>query len=178
MGLDGVEIVMALEESFDIVISDAEAAAMCTPRDIIDYVCSQVSLGSNVDVCIRQRAFYEIRSTLMDITGVDRSRVKPGSKVIRFFPRTKRRADWDEFRVSSGLERLPRLFMGGGFLFSPTVLDLVSAKSQNHEAIIRGKRRWNRDLIREVVHRILSEQMSITKFCDDGRLVEDLGLDS
>ena len=48
MGLDGVEIVMALEESFDIVISDADASGMYTPRDIIDYVCSQVSLGCSV----------------------------------------------------------------------------------------------------------------------------------
>ena len=80
----------------------------------------------------------------MAVTGIDRSRVKLNSRVVKFFPRNSRKADWDEFRVSSGLERLPRLIFGGGFVYSPKILDLVYAETQKHEAIIRGERRWNR----------------------------------
>lgn len=38
MGLDSVELVMAFEEEFGIRIPDAAAAAMLTPRDVIDFV--------------------------------------------------------------------------------------------------------------------------------------------
>lgn len=38
MGLDTVELVLACEEEFNLVISDGDAEKMQTPRHVIDYV--------------------------------------------------------------------------------------------------------------------------------------------
>ena len=38
MGLDSVELVMAVEEEFGISISDADAQKMLTPKEVINFV--------------------------------------------------------------------------------------------------------------------------------------------
>jgi acyl carrier protein len=41
MGLDGVELVMEIEDEFEIQTSDSDAAAMLTIGDVVRYVASQ-----------------------------------------------------------------------------------------------------------------------------------------
>ena len=41
--LDGVEVLIALEEVFEVEITDAEAEAMTTPRHVIDWLVPRVS---------------------------------------------------------------------------------------------------------------------------------------
>jgi hypothetical protein len=41
--LDSVEVVMAIEEVFDVTISDDAAAAMATPRHVIEWLVDKVS---------------------------------------------------------------------------------------------------------------------------------------
>ena len=40
--LDSVEIVMAIEEAFDVTISDSDAEAMQTPRSVINWLLPRV----------------------------------------------------------------------------------------------------------------------------------------
>jgi acyl carrier protein len=42
MGLDSVELVMAVEEEFDLTISNADAGRCRTPADLIAVVARQV----------------------------------------------------------------------------------------------------------------------------------------
>ncbi len=44
MGLDAVEIVMAVEEAFDIQIENSEAEKVLTPGQLVDLVLSNVQL--------------------------------------------------------------------------------------------------------------------------------------
>ena len=46
MGLDGVEIVLAVEEEFGIAIDDADAANLTTPRRLVDYVFERLHGGA------------------------------------------------------------------------------------------------------------------------------------
>lgn len=45
MGLDGVELVMALEEEFGVEIPEAAAAQMRTPRDVIEWLVAAQQRG-------------------------------------------------------------------------------------------------------------------------------------
>ena len=46
MGLDSVELVMAVEEEFGISIPDADAQKMLTPKEVINFVESRRDLDS------------------------------------------------------------------------------------------------------------------------------------
>ncbi|HUR54030.1 MAG TPA: acyl carrier protein [Gemmataceae bacterium] len=65
MGLDIVEFVMNVEETFDIRIPDRDAERIRTPRMLIDYIAARVP-PSPVGRwgCGTQRAFYAIRRAL------------------------------------------------------------------------------------------------------------------
>jgi acyl carrier protein len=41
--LDSVEVLIAVEEAFDVKITDAEAEAMAAPRDVIDWLLPRVN---------------------------------------------------------------------------------------------------------------------------------------
>jgi hypothetical protein len=57
MGLDGVELVMSIEEGFGVTIADAEAEACVTPAAVIDLVFGKLR-ASDERVCISQRACF------------------------------------------------------------------------------------------------------------------------
>ena len=46
MGLDSVELVMALEEEFGVRIPDSEAEQMLTPRRVMDWIFAQQAKGA------------------------------------------------------------------------------------------------------------------------------------
>ncbi len=52
MGLGGVELVIAIEETFGITISDADAEGLVTPRILIDYVISAVGSAPKARPCL------------------------------------------------------------------------------------------------------------------------------
>ena len=60
MGMEGVEIVMAVEETFGISIPDDVAQQILTVRQLVDYVTTQVATAPE-PVCITQRLFYQLR---------------------------------------------------------------------------------------------------------------------
>jgi acyl carrier protein len=56
MGLDGVELVMAYEEEFQIKIPPPDAEAMGTPKEVIDYIAK----------CLRARGEHPDRSQIAE----------------------------------------------------------------------------------------------------------------
>ena len=65
MGLDIVEFVMAVEETFDIRIPDRDAEQIRTPRMLIEYIAVRVPPSPTGRWgCGTQRAFYAIRRAL------------------------------------------------------------------------------------------------------------------
>ena len=82
MGLDGVELVMEFEESFGIVLSSDEAAAIRTVGDA--YRCILLKLDvRRSSHCETARRFYQIRRVLMDQLGVARRAVRPSTPIER-----------------------------------------------------------------------------------------------
>jgi acyl carrier protein len=104
MGLDGVEIVMKVEEAFGISIDDGEAGKIATPGQLIDLVLSKV--GRTVDeACLTQRAFHRVRAALMRHMGVSRKQIRPDVLLGSLFPRSTRKEDVRQISGEIGLRK-------------------------------------------------------------------------
>lgn len=177
MGLDAVELLIAVEETFGIAIPDAEAAAMITPAHLISHV--QRAVGSTQDrrACISLRAFHCVRASLMRSVGVSRSEVTLHTPIRALFPVSRRSHLWDSFRHDSSLVALPDLRFGRGWIFSPTtVRDLVSIAVAQKANELKEERSWTDEEVRQTVREIIRDQLGIDKFRDFDEFVRDLGL--
>lgn len=107
MGLDTVELVLAIEEEFGITIQEEDAEHMVTPRLVADYVFPRVRVHED-EPCPSQSTFYRIRSVLVNEFGVSRREIRRDSQLYKLLePDIK--AQWARLRVSLGAERFPTL---------------------------------------------------------------------
>lgn len=114
MGLDGVEFVMAIEETFQIAISDEDAARMRTPRNVVDYVLTRLGPGQSA-VCLEQRAFYRLRTATMRVFVQPRGAIRPTTRWEEILPPRQRRHNWHLLRAATGVPHWPFLPCSGGF---------------------------------------------------------------
>jgi hypothetical protein len=108
MGMDGVEIVMAVEERFGITIDDRDAEKILTPRMLIDLIVAQTAhLGG--DVCRSQRGFAITRRFLMTETGATRRDVALDVPLRKFVAAEKEANFWNKLRKTLDAHKWPKL---------------------------------------------------------------------
>lgn len=78
MGLRGVELVLQVEEKFQIEIPDAAAAKIATVRDLVDFIAARVS-HSNWP---RERVFAVTRDIIVELLDVDPARVTEQAHLV------------------------------------------------------------------------------------------------
>ena len=108
MGLDGVELVMAIEEGFGVTIADAEAEACVTPAAVIDLVFGKLR-ASDERVCVSQRAFYLLRKGLTRTLGVSRRKVDLTADIRSFTAGRAEREVWDDLKTAVQARSWPAL---------------------------------------------------------------------
>jgi acyl carrier protein len=110
MGLDGVELIMAVEKEFKIAIADADAAQCSTVGALVDLVDVRLRHSSD-ERCPSQHGFYVVRQELMRLLAVKRSAVGPETPLADLMPRSTRRATWRRLLTSltKGRTTIPRL---------------------------------------------------------------------
>lgn len=109
MGLDGVELLLAVEEEFQIHVDDADAANIATPRMLADYVVSHLpDIEPSEGRCLSQAGFYRIRSALIREFGAQCKDIKPDS-LVRDFLKGDIRRQWRQLGTAIGAVNLPRL---------------------------------------------------------------------
>jgi hypothetical protein len=177
MGLDGVELVIGLEDTFGVSISDAAAAKMTTVGITAKHIAQLLAAKPSTDrVCSTARSFYGLRRELSRRFEVPRDGVKLDTPIGALVPQDKGR-DWQEIADASGLWRERR------FLFRRRVPPPEMTVRQLIED--RCKTKWRRfdgsideGIVFEIVRRIVSEQMNvpIEKIGHDTRYIEDLGI--
>lgn len=126
MGLDGVELVMAVEEHFGIELTDAEVERTITPRDLIEVVLGKMQ-ATEWSVCLTRRAFYALRRVLMQDFGCKRADITPNARLESLVPRPNRRRAWQQMESSLKAQRWPRLGRPAGVLIAVGVLVAVVA---------------------------------------------------
>ena len=93
MGLDAVELVIVVEDEFQIVISDEEAFKCETPNLLTDLVYSKLR-QSESDVCPSMHGFYIVRKILMEQLTIPRKKIKPETPLIELINKTNRELLW------------------------------------------------------------------------------------
>ena len=107
MGLDGVELLIAVEDRFGIAIGDEEAAQIATVGDLHELVLSRLAPPSS-NSCPSSHVFYGVRRGLREVLGVSRERVSPGASLEGLLPDEGRRSAWSSLSQYLGW-RLPAL---------------------------------------------------------------------
>jgi len=125
VGLDGVELIIKVEESFGIAITDEEAGRIRTVGDLLDTVLAKLSPGDR-RVCLTSAAFYEVRRQVMVETGRPRKELAPKAALELLFPSRERYGAWRRMRSRSGL-KWPRLAVPGKLLGGLMALSLASS---------------------------------------------------
>lgn len=107
MGMDGVELVMDIEERFGVSIADEDAAGIRTVGELCDYLRDRAKAFLATS-CPTATAFYRLRRALIDGLGCARSEVKPATRLETLVPLQGRLRAWRQ--LSARLERpLPPL---------------------------------------------------------------------
>jgi acyl carrier protein len=109
MGLDAVELIMGVEEAFDIEIPDEEAPAIRTVGQMYELILRKLTL-IEARPCTSSVVFYRTRRALMDLHGVRRRSVAPSTPMDALLPPGRRRAQWYDLSQAAEV-RLPELVL-------------------------------------------------------------------
>lgn len=118
MGLDTVELVMEVEETFGIAIPDADAEKIATVGALHRYVVAKLGLDASPRArsrCPSQAAFHRLRRALVEGLGVERSIVRPDSTMAVLVAARGRKDAWSRFEQALGVP-LPRLVRPAGLV--------------------------------------------------------------
>lgn len=108
MGLDTVELVMKIEEAFDISIPDDRASKMLTVGDVYEFILEKTADSTlKSSTCLSAAAFYDLRRHVRSL-GLSYSEIRPKTELDRVIPVIGRRNYWQNLSSRMDL-RFPRL---------------------------------------------------------------------
>ena len=81
MGLDGVELLMAVEEEFGLRISDEDGARMITVGDMHDYVVAQ--LRARGEMPSEEAIWQKVREIIIEQLGIRPEQVVRSADFVR-----------------------------------------------------------------------------------------------
>jgi acyl carrier protein len=83
VGLDSVELILAIEEEFGVAIPDGDAEKMMTVGDVFAWLKS--CIGSVAPgTCLTQSVFYKLRRALVENYRLERNAITPETKLTDF----------------------------------------------------------------------------------------------
>jgi hypothetical protein len=103
MGLDIVELILAVEDGFGIHIDDQEAGNVLTAGELHALVIGKLE-NRYSSRCLTSVAFYRTRKGIVDTLGLDRRQVKPSTTLASILPRNGRRKNWEGIHERNGTE--------------------------------------------------------------------------
>lgn len=106
MGMDGVEIVMDIEDRFGISIQDSEAEHIRTVGDLVVLVRSRIAAAQR-EYCPTLPAFLTLRTATRVVLADDSARLRPRDSVASILRPTERRALWKRLSVLMGTPPRP-----------------------------------------------------------------------
>jgi acyl carrier protein len=106
MGLDGVELVLEVEEAFGITIADSEAGGIRTVGDLQQLVLSRIE-KSRSNVCFSLPAFCNIRRAVRETAEQPDLRLRPSTRFDQVLPASDFRKLWERLQGILGTSPPP-----------------------------------------------------------------------
>ena len=104
MGLDTVELVIRIEDTFGVQIPDRVAEHLTTPKKVTDFVLSQVRQSERPLSCLSQRAFYSVRREFTQQLSVPGRQLTPDASLKAILPEERRHEVWKNIGSSLGVK--------------------------------------------------------------------------
>lgn len=124
MGLDAVEMLMSVEEKFQISISDEEAQKATTPGKLVDLVLKKIT-PSKEPGCLTSRAFFLLRRHGMTEFNLPRAAFRPSTALEEIVPKSPRKESWNRLKRAVGAPDWPELRRPRPLLFALTIALIV-----------------------------------------------------
>lgn len=134
MGLDSVELVMAVEEEFQLALADEDAIQATTVGKLVDLVLSKLRHEPD-QPCLSQQGFYRVRQVMMKELSIPRDQIKPDLRLADVIEKDGRQQTWqnimdaltgDEKTVRPADLVRPRRLAQTVFLFLPGLAFVLS----------------------------------------------------
>jgi len=110
MGLDSIEILMKVEQTFDIKIPGEQAQQIRTVGDFHNAAWRHLS-GKQIDQCQSQKLFYSLRKSFTERYKFPSEHLSPATSPNEIFPGVNRRQEYLKFSADTML-KLPDLVLG------------------------------------------------------------------
>lgn len=198
MSLDTVELVISIEERFDISIPDGEAAQLHTIQEIADCVHSKIAMNPTAK-CKSQLLFYLLRRYFQDQFGIDRDSFMPQRIIRDLLANHDLKSAWRSIQRDLQLE-LPRLvardldpsipaqakILGFKAYWRPkpvtdgSVAELVNwILSMNHKKLVDVKDLLSKKDVESIIMGIVSERsgIDVNELKLTHSITDDLGMD-
>lgn len=181
MGLDGIDLLMEVEESFDTPIPDGAAKGMRTPGDMFDHLSRSGFAATPVGPCLAQAVFNRLRRAVVAEFRVDRKKVTPRTVITQAVPRFVYGARRKSLVKRLDFRRPPPLLASMNWFRRNygTFGDLAGEiLARNYGVLAEQAGAWNPREAWNCLRRIISRQLGvkIERVTRDADFVKDLGL--
>jgi len=95
MGLDTVELVLEMEDTFNISIPDEDAEKILTVGDCYSYILRKLNNQDSTS-CVSLRTFYQLRRNLVELLHIPRNIIHPKTPTNEVIPHLGRRQIWKQ----------------------------------------------------------------------------------
>ena len=177
MGLDLIEFTIAVEDTFRLSIPDADAEALRTPGDLVEYLLARLAVGDH-PACLDQRAFYALRRAGMAVLAKPRDAFRPTTQWDEVIPKRRRRRFWHSLHHATGTSKWPVLMPWTGAFGRDvaTIGGTARYLATYTPGAFKPKRAaWSRTEVEQVIARLMSEELGVRRFGWDQHFVKDLG---
>ena len=93
MGLDSVELLIDVENAFQIIITDPEAEKIATVGDFYELILKKIDFSKNYQ-CQSQILFYKLREVISRHCRVERKGITPSTELSTLFSETTIKERW------------------------------------------------------------------------------------
>lgn len=182
MGLDIVELVIRIEETFSIQIPDRVASELTTPGKVTDFILTKVDESPAPLPCLSQKAFYMLRRGFIHHLSLPRQQFRVNTTLREIVLEESRDDVWKEIGSALGTKKWPVMSRPKWLSFiSPevqSVKELADYLVANEPFLIKGAESvWSRAQVCQVLRLVIQDETGVMNFSEDSRFVEDMHLD-